>query len=94
MEKKQFPNDSEMKQPERPLGIIMNPETQKGVYSNVAIIHHTENEFIIDFLMRLGYEGQLVSRVILSPDHMTALLKAISDNIEKFNAKKNEKNKK
>lgn len=93
MEKKVLPDDSNSKQGQRPLGILMNPEIQKGIYSNVAIIHHTENEFIIDFLMRMGYEGQLVSRVILSPEHMNALSKAIADNITKFNAKKAQKNK-
>lgn len=93
MEKKQLPDDSKMKQAIRPLGILANPEIQKGVYSNIAMIHHTENEFIIDFIMKFGYEGQLVSRVILSPEHIVALSKAITDNIEKFNAKKALKNK-
>ena len=92
MENKVLPEDSKSKG-QKPLGILMNPEIQKGVYSNVAFIHHTENEFIIDFLMRIGYEGQLVSRVLLSPEHMNALSKAIADNIIKFNAKKAQKNK-
>jgi len=93
MEKKLIPDDPKSKQGQRPLGILMNPEIQKGVYSNVAVIHHTENEFIIDFLMRMGFEGQLVSRVILSPEHMRALSKAIAENIIKFEAKQAQKNK-
>lgn len=67
-----------------PINILVNPEVQKGVYSNVALIHHTKNEYIMDFLLQFGGEAQLVSRIILSPDHMKALQKAINQNIEKY----------
>ena len=67
--------------------VVAQPETARGVYSNVALIHHTKNEFIIDFLLQYGGEAQMVSRVILSPQHMRALSKALDDNIRKFNAK-------
>lgn len=67
------------------LKITAHPDVQKGVYSNLAIIHHTPNEFIIDFLMRIkAEEGQLVSRVILSPQHAKALSNALDENIKKF----------
>ena len=72
------------KETKQPMNILVNLEAQKGVYSNVALIHHTKNEFIMDFLLQLGGEAQLVSRVILSPVHMAALQKAINQNIEKY----------
>ncbi len=67
--------------------VFITPEVQKGVYSNITLIHHTENEFIFDFLMKFGNETQLVSRVILSPKHMKALLDAATDNFKKFEEK-------
>jgi len=71
----------------KPIEILASPDVQKGVYSNIAVIHHTEQEFVIDFMLRLGSEGQLVSRVILSPSHMKAFSKAVLDNIKKFEEK-------
>jgi hypothetical protein len=64
--------------------ITASPDAAKGVYSNIALIQHTRNEFIIDFLLRLTGEAQLVSRVILSPQHVAALLKALALNKKKF----------
>jgi hypothetical protein len=66
--------------------IITGPDVQKGRYSNVALIHHTENEFILDFLLQFAGEAQLVSRVILSPAHVRALKKALEDNLKKYEA--------
>jgi hypothetical protein len=66
--------------------IITGPDVQKGRYSNVALIHHTENEFILDFLLQFAGEAQLVSRVILSPAHARALKKALEDNLKKYEA--------
>ena len=62
-------------------------EIQKGVYSNLTLIHHTENEFIFDFIMKFGGETQLVSRVIMSPKHMKALIDAATENYKKFEEK-------
>lgn len=62
-------------------------EVQKGVYSNLTLIRHTENEFIFDFIMKFGSETQLVSRVIISPNHMKALIDASTENFKKFEEK-------
>ncbi|MBM3157039.1 MAG: DUF3467 domain-containing protein [Chloroflexi bacterium] len=71
----------------KPLPILATVDIQKGVYSNVAFIHHTEHEFILDFLFQFTGETQLVSRVILSTAHARALKKALEDNIKKYEAK-------
>ena len=70
------------------INLLVNPEVNKGVYSNVAVVHHTANEFLIDFILQFGKEAQLVSRVILSPSHMESLKKAIESNLERYNQKK------
>lgn len=78
-------SDSKSQTPKM-IPIITGPDVQKGRYSNVALIHHTENEFILDFLLQFAGEAQLVSRVILSPAHARALKKALEDNLKKYEA--------
>lgn len=67
--------------------ILASSDVSKGVYSNVAVIQHTQNEFMIDFLMKLGGDAQLVSRVILSPQHVISFIDALEKNIEKYEPK-------
>jgi len=66
------------------LRIMAQPEVTKGAYSNLAIIRHTQNEFVIDFLLKFTEEGQLVSRIVLSPQHAIALLDALKINTDKY----------
>jgi len=77
--------------PEREMQVAADPEIRKGVYSNLAIISHQKEEFIVDFLLLdprtqtpKGGQAILVSRVILSPGHMKRLYQAIGENIEKY----------
>ncbi len=81
---KQLKKIESPKDAKQSIKLLVNPDVQKGIYSNVALIHHTKNEYIMDFLLQIGGEAQLVSRIILSPDHMKALRKAIDQNIEKY----------
>jgi hypothetical protein len=59
----------------------------KGVYSNAAVISHTQEEFILDFLNVLGQNGLLVSRVILNPRHMKRTIQAFQDNMKLYEQK-------
>ncbi len=78
-------NDENIKKEEKKeLKVLSTSEISKGVYSNLAVINHNENEFILDFLLRLRSETQLVSRVILSPEHMKRFNKVIEESIKKF----------
>lgn len=61
------------------------PETARGVYANIAVIKHTPREFVIDFVLGLEGENQLVSRVIMSPEHTQAFSEALKINLERFN---------
>jgi hypothetical protein len=75
-------------QQEQQLDIFVPPELTKGVYSNVALIRHTKNEFVMDFIFQIDGKGQLVSRVIMSPDHMRLFREAVEKNIKLFEDKK------
>lgn len=66
--------------------LIAEPQVGRGVYSNVAAVQHTPNEFVLDFLMQLRTEAQLVSRVVVSPQHAKALEKALKANLAKYEA--------
>lgn len=56
----------------------------RGVYSNLAVISHTDREFIFDFFLRFRDQGQLVSRIVTSPAHAKEFVKALNDNIQKY----------
>ncbi|MDR1941578.1 MAG: DUF3467 domain-containing protein [Endomicrobium sp.] len=63
--------------------------TAEGIYSNVALIRHSESEFIIDFMFfqPQGKKAKIRSRIILSPVHAKRILFAMKENITKYEAK-------
>lgn len=80
-----------MSEPKNPaksnqLNIEISDEVAEGIYSNLAIISHSHSEFILDFIRLLPNvpKAKVKSRLILTPQHAKKLLKALSDNIEKF----------
>lgn len=68
--------------------IEVDENTSQGVYTNLAMIGHSENEFIIDFIFvqPQGQKAKVRSRVITSPAHAKRFLAALKENIEKFEA--------
>lgn len=67
--------------------IEIDNATAGGVYSNVAVIAHTENEFNLDFIFAHPPRGRVNARVIVSPAHAKRLLKALQDNVAMFEKK-------
>ena len=59
----------------------------KGKYSNLMQITHTQEEFILDFLLVLPPQGVLASRVVMSPRHVKRTIKALEENIAKYEEK-------
>lgn len=64
--------------------IKASDEILKGVYSNMATVSHTQEEFILDFLNVFPPAGTLNSRVIVSPGHMKRIVAALADNLAKY----------
>ena len=61
------------------------PESiQSGTYANNAVVAHTREEFIIDFLMTAPPSGTVVSRMILSPAHVKRLIHTLQANLAKY----------
>ena len=76
------------KNPENQLNIELSAEVAEGTYSNLAVITHSHSEFIVDFInMMPGVpKAQVKSRIILTPQHAKRLMKALQENINKFEA--------
>ena len=71
---------------ENRLNIELTEEVAQGVYSNLAVISHSTSEFIVDFVRMMPgiAKAPVKSRIILSPDNAKRLMKALSDNIKKY----------
>jgi hypothetical protein len=70
------------------LNIEISEEVAEGSYANLAIITHSHAEFVIDFVnvMPGTPKSKVKSRIILTPQHAKRLMKALADNIQKFEA--------
>ena len=68
------------------LNIELAEEVAEGTYSNLAIINHSPSEFIVDFIQMMPGvpKAKVKSRVILTPQHAKRLMRALTDNISKY----------
>jgi Protein of unknown function (DUF3467) len=68
------------------LNIEISEEVAEGNYANLAIITHSHAEFVIDFVnvMPGTPKSKVKSRIILTPQHAKRLMKALADNVQKF----------
>lgn len=68
------------------LQIELKEEIAQGTYANLAIITHSSSEFILDFVRVMPGipKAGVQSRVILAPEHAKRLLRALEDNIAKY----------
>ncbi len=64
----------------------IEPEIGKGTYANLALITHSTAEFVLDFASLLPgmQKANVVSRVVLAPEHAKRLLMALQDNVFKY----------
>ena len=71
---------------ENQIEIELTEETAQGIYSNLAIISHSSSEFVLDFIRVVPGvpKAKVKSRIILTPDHAKRLMKALEENIDKF----------
>jgi hypothetical protein len=68
------------------INIELPEEIAEGVYANLAMVAHSNSEFVIDFirLMPGVPKAKVKSRVVITPEHAKRLLNALADNIQKF----------
>jgi len=68
------------------IDIELDEKTSEGTYSNLAVITHSNSEFVLDFIrMMPGVpKAKVKSRIIMNPEHAKRLMLALQDNIRKF----------
>ena len=78
------PNQPEMQ--EGQINIELTDEVADGIYSNLAIITHSQSEFIVDFVRIVPGtpKAKVKSRIILTPQHAKRLMMALTDNVKKY----------
>lgn len=74
------------KQNKGKLNIELPDEVAEGIYANLAIIQHSRSEFVVDFIKMLPGipKAKVKSRIILTPQHAKKLLRALQENVKKF----------
>ncbi|NIJ44672.1 hypothetical protein FHR24_001111 [Wenyingzhuangia heitensis] len=77
---------AETKNKDGNINIELSPEIAEGTYSNLAIINHSNSEFVLDFvnIMPGIPKAKVKSRIILTPQHAKRLAQALIENINKF----------
>lgn len=68
------------------INVELSEEIAEGTYANLAMIAHSNSEFIVDFirLMPGVPKAKVKARIILTPEHAKRLLAALKENIHKF----------
>lgn len=68
------------------LNIELDDNVAQGTYANLAVISHSSSEFIVDFVRVMPGvpKSKVQSRIILTPEHAKRLLRALQDNIQKY----------
>lgn len=78
--------DGKKNNPNQQINVELSEEVAEGIYSNLAMIAHSNSEFVIDFirLMPGVPKAKVKSRIIMTPDHAKRLLAALKENIAKY----------
>ncbi len=67
---------------------VVFPDSLKGgVYSNLMVVTHTREEFVLDFMMVVPPVGAVTARVITSPGHLKRMISALVQNVNKYEEK-------
>ena len=68
------------------INVELGEKESEGIYSNLALITHSSAEFIIDFTRMVPNvpKTKVYARIIMTPQHTKSLLKALQENIEKY----------
>lgn len=71
---------------EQQLNIELTEEVADGIYANLAVITHSFAEFVIDYVnvMPNMPKAKVKSRIVMTPQHAKRLMKALIDNVKRF----------
>lgn len=68
------------------LQIELKEDIAQGIYVNLAVIAHSSSEFVLDFIRVMPGmpKASVKSRIVLAPEHAKKLLRALEENIGKY----------
>jgi hypothetical protein len=66
--------------------IDVDEPTAQGAYSNLVLINHNENEFVLDFayIQPSAPRARVRARIISSPRHTKRLIRALEHNLRRY----------
>ena len=67
--------------------ITTTDEISRGRYSNLMLVSHSPEEFILDWLLNSPNGPHLVSRIILSPSNVKRTIDALTMNLKQYEDK-------
>lgn len=72
--------------PSPKIQIQIDDDVAQGTYTNLVLINHNENEFVLDFafVQPGAARAKVRARMISSPRHTKRLLAALQKNIDRF----------
>ena len=77
-------------QPQQPQQVQIKADEKEllGQYSNLAVINHNAEEFTLNFIYVFPNvpHGKLLASIIVSPGHAKRLLRALEENIGRYEA--------
>ena len=75
-----------LNQPENQINIELGEHEAEGIYSNLVLITHSPAEFVFDFTRILPGKpkAKVYARIVMAPQHAKSLLKALEENIRKY----------
>ena len=79
-------SDNEAKPPKQNLNIELTEDVAEGTYSNLVMIAHSPEEFILDFIRVMPGvpKARVKSRIVVTPQHAKRLLAALEENIGRY----------
>lgn len=72
---------------EKKMKVKITDDRLVGVYANSMVVTHTGEEFVIDFINAFPPEAVVTARIITSPGHLKRIIRALEDNLKKFEEK-------
>ncbi len=85
-------DEKQIEMKEGQINVELSEEIAEGVYSNLAIINHSASEFVLDFIKIMPGvpKARVKSRIVLTPQHAKRFLRAMQDNVARFEAQHGE----
>ena len=81
-----FDTEDLMEMQQQQINVELGEKEAEGIYSNLALISHSPAEFVMDFTRMLPGtpKAKVFARIIMTPQHAKSFLKALEDNVNKY----------